>query len=220
MTGALLPVLPVMGFWLVPGEIQFAWVLLSVAALYGTLAAIRQSLLYGFGAVVAGNLSLWSLLHDWEGFGITDHPQLWLIPPAISMLVAAYINRERLSEAQLTTIRYTSAIVIYVSSTAELFIHGVADSLMLPIVLAAISIAGVFAGILLRVRAFLFLGTSFLFVSLLSIIWHAAVERDHAWIWWVCGIIAGVAIIAIFAVFEKRRDDVLRVVEQMKGWGA
>jgi hypothetical protein len=50
-------------------------------------------------------------------------------------------------------VRYGSAIVIYASSTAEIFINGVADAPWLPMVLAGLSILGVFAGILLQVRA-------------------------------------------------------------------
>ena len=81
-------------------------------------------------------------------------------------------------------------------------------------------ILGVLAGILLRVRAFLYLGTAFLIVALMTIIWHAAIEQERTWILWVAGILTSVAIIALFGLFEKRRDDVLHVVEQLKHWEA
>jgi hypothetical protein len=96
----------------------------------------------------------------------------------------------------------------------------VASAPWLPGVLALFAILGIFAGIMLRVRAFLFLGTTFLSVALMTIIWYAAVELDHTWIWWVSGIVVGVLIIALFGLFEKRRDDVLRVVENLKQWQA
>ncbi len=79
---------------------------------------------------------------------------------------------------------------------------------------------GIFAGILFRVRAFLYLGVSFLLVALFTIIWHAAVELEMTWIWWVSGIVTGVLIIALFGLFEKKRDDMLRLVEQVKQWEA
>ena len=110
--------------------------------------------------------------------------------------------------------------MIYVSSTADIFINGVAEAPWLPAVLAGLSILGVLAGILLRVRAFLYLGTAFLVVALMTIIWHAAIEQQRTWILWVAGIVTGVLIIALFGLFEKRRDDVLRVVEQLKHWDA
>jgi hypothetical protein len=87
-----------------------------------------------------------------------------------------------------------------------------------PVVLALLSIAGVLGGILLRVRAFLMSGVTFLFLVVLAEIWHAAVDRDQTWVWWASGIVLGAAILFLFALFEKRRDDVLRMIEAIKGW--
>ena len=50
-------------------------------------------------------------------------------------------------------------------------------------------------------------------------IWHAAVGQHQIWVWWACGIVLGAAIITLFAIFEKRRNDVLRALEQLKKWG-
>jgi hypothetical protein len=90
----------------------------------------------------------------------------------------------------------------------------------LPAVLAGLSIVGVLAGIWLRVRAFLYLGTAFLVVAIMTIIWHAAIHQQRTYILWVAGILTGALIIALFGLFEKRRDDVLRVVEDLKRWHA
>ena len=138
----------------------------------------------------------------------------------LSALAAGYINRGRMTSEQSAALRYFAAIVIYVSSTADVFINGVAEAPWLPAVLAGLSIAGVLAGIMLRVRAFLYLGTAFLVVALMTIIWHAAIHQERTWILWVAGIVTGVAIIAMFGLFEKRREDVLAVVERMKHWEA
>ena len=69
-----------------------------------------------------------------------------------------------------------------------------------------------------RAAPTLFLGAGFLFLVVFSMIWNAAVDRQHTWVWWASGIVLGGAILALFAVFEKRRDDVLRTIEQIKGW--
>ena len=84
--------------------------------------------------------------------------------------------------------------------------------------LAVLAVGGVLAGILLRVRAFLFLGVSFLLLDVGTMIWHAAVDRYQTWVWWASGIVLGAAILGLFAVFEKRRTDVLRMVEDIRGW--
>jgi hypothetical protein len=219
-TGSLLPLLPAVGFWAMSSRVDYSLVLLSIGVLYAALSVLRRSLLYGVLAALAANGSLWYLLSQREGLSLAEHPQLWLIPPALCALVAGYINRERLTQQQSAGLRYAAAIVIYVSSTADVFINGVAEAPWLPAVLAGISIAGVLAGIMLRVRAFLYLGTAFLVVALMTIIWHAAVHQERTWILWIAGIVTGVLIIALFGLFEKRRDDVLRVVEELRHWQA
>jgi hypothetical protein len=37
-------------------------------------------------------------------------------------------------------------------------------------------------------------------------------------VWWACGMALGAAILTLFGLFEKRRNDVLRVVEEIRGW--
>ena len=84
--------------------------------------------------------------------------------------------------------------------------------------LALRSVLGVLTGILLRVRAFLFLGVTFLFLVIFAQIWHAAVDRAQTWVWWASGIVLGALILAVFALFEKRRNDVLKVIDDIKRW--
>jgi fructose-specific phosphotransferase system IIC component len=134
------------------------------------------------------------------------------------VLAAAWLNRDRLSAEQTTTVRYIAGMTLYVSSTADIFINGVSVAPWLPFVLAVLSIAGILAGMAMRVRAFLYLGASFLVLALLAMIWHAAVNLQQTWVWYVSGIVLGALIIAIFAVFEKKRADILRLVDGLKQW--
>ncbi len=99
-----------------------------------------------------------------------------------------------------------------------MFIAGLGHSFPLPVILALLSVLGALAGIMLRVRAFLYMGVGFLFLVVFSQIWHVAVDRSQTWLWWASGIVLGVAILSLFAVFEKRRNDVLRVLEELKKW--
>lgn len=63
-----------------------------------------------------------------------------------------------------------------------------------------------------------FLGVTFLLLVVFSQIWHAAVERAQRWIWWASGIALGVAILTLFALFDKRRNDVLKMIDDIKRW--
>ena len=217
-TALFLPLLPLVGFWSSGQGGQYALLLVAVGLLYSAMSTMRKSPLLMGLALLAFNGSLWTTLHAVDGWGLLQHPQFWLIPPMLCVLIGAEFNRSRLSPTQLSTIRYACGVMIYAASTADIFINGVGLGMWLPMLLAALAIAGVFAGILLRVRAFLFLGVAFLCVSLFSVVWHAAVELDRTWIWWVAGIASGVAIIALFGLFEKKRDEALLLVEQLKQW--
>lgn len=219
-TGAFLPLLPVFGFWVTNSEVHYSLLLLAVGLLYSTLAVMRKSFGFGLLAALAANGGLWYFLGSQEGYGWFEHPQLWLIPPALCVLIAAHLNRSRLTVEQMTAYRYSAATVIYVASTADVFLNGVAEAPWLPLVLAGLAIAGIFAGIALRVRAFLFLGTAFLLLALMTIIWHAAYDLEQTWIFYVAGIVAGVLIIALFAVFEKKRQEILAVMEKLREWDA
>ena len=218
-TGALLPLLPLLNaLRAAPEPGQDVLFLVLLGGLYTTLSMLRASLGFGALATLAFNAALWASLRRWENFSIDRHPQLWIIPPALCVLVGSYLNRDRLTQAQSASIRYASAIAIYLSSTADIFLIGVARDPWLPLILAVLSIAGIFAGIALRVRGFLFLGFGFLALSLFTVIRYAAVDLHQTWIWWASGIVAGILILALFAYFEKRRDEVLALTQQLKKW--
>ena len=219
-TGAFLPLLPVFGFWAFASNVHYSGLMFAAGALYGALAIMRRSFGYGVFAAIAGNGGLWYFLHHIEGYGFLQHPQLWLIPIAACVLAAAHLNRDKLPPQQITTIRYLSLMLIYVSSTADIFITGVATSPWLPLVLAALSVAGVMLGILLRARAFLFLGSAFLLLALLTMIWHAAANLGWTWLWYLAGIVLGLSIIAVFALFEKKRREIFEALGRLKTWQA
>jgi len=217
-TGAFLPLLPVIGFWIVQSEVDYSALLFVVGGVYGLLSILRRSFIFGILAAVAGNGALWYLLNRTDNYQFLQHPQLWLIPVALSVLVAAYLNEDDFTEDQMAGIRYMSLVTIYAASTADIFINGVADSPWLPLVLAALSLAGVFGGIMFRIRGLLLLGCVFLLIAIITMIWYASVNLGWTWLWYVAGIATGATIIFMFAVLEKKRAEVLRVVEGFKDW--
>jgi hypothetical protein len=70
----------------------------------------------------------------------------------------------------------------------------------------------------MRVRAFLYLGSSFLLLSLVSMVWHAAQNIGHVWPWWAFGIALGLAILTLFGVFEKKRNEALQLLDGLRQW--
>jgi hypothetical protein len=196
---------------------RYALLWLLLGGLYALVAVARRSGRHTLLAVLAANVSLWCLLHH-HGWTFLAHPQVWLIPLALIVLASEHLNRQRLGPVQGAALRQGGLWLLYLSSTAEMFITGLGHSVVLPVVLALLSVLGVLAGILLRVRAFLLLGFVFLGVVIFSMIWHAAVDLQQTWVWWASGIVLGLAILGLFALFEKRRNDMLRLVEEVRTW--
>jgi len=193
------------------GEHAFLWFMLGL--LYTLVAVLRRSSGWALAAALAANYGLWVIFATQEALAFWLHPQLWLIPLGVILLTAENLNRDRLTPGQSQAVRYAGLLLIYLSSTADLFIHGLGQSVLLPIALALLSVLGVLAGILLRVRAFLFMGLTFLFLVVFSQIWHAAVDRAQTWVWWASGVVLGAAILTLFALFEKRRNDIVKLID-------
>jgi hypothetical protein len=242
-TGVFMPLLPLLAFWarppqglhdslvdtfpglhpaldplmkLEPNFGRYAILWFTAGLLYSWLASIKKSFRFALVAALAANFGLWALFFNAD-LTFFSHPQLWMIPLALIVLVSEHIHRQELGPKKSNALRYLGLIMIYVSSTADMFLAWGENS-YLPLILAGLSVLGVLAGIMLRVTAFLYLGTSFLFVVVFSMIWHAAVDGHQMWLWWASGIALGAVIFALFAVFEKRREDVLRLIEDIKSW--
>ncbi|MFM8275242.1 MAG: hypothetical protein ACKODX_23315, partial [Gemmata sp.] len=113
--------------------------------------------------------------------------------------------RHRLRPDISNGMRYTGVAMIYVASSADMFIAGVGNSMWLPVLLAVLCVSGVLTGMWLRVRAFVYLGVGFLLLDLFAMIWHAAVNLQQTWVWYASGIVLGVVVLALFAYLEKRR---------------
>lgn len=217
-SGLFLPVLVLPELFLASSEVHYSIVLLVAGVLYAVLAGLRRSFLLGLisGAAITG--SLWYLLYHTPGLSLAMHPQLWLVPPALAVLFAGHLNRAQLGEQQRRALNYGCLLAIYLSSTADIFLVGVAQAPWLPLVLAGLSVTGILVGIGTRIRSFLILGTGFLCLSLLTMIWHAAANLGWTWVWYVAGIALGVGIITLFALFEKRRREMTALVEEVKRW--
>ncbi|MGH7140807.1 MAG: hypothetical protein ACREHD_34175, partial [Pirellulales bacterium] len=146
-----------------------------VALFYGLESWLRRSFKVAVLSAAAGNAGIW-LLWQRLHFDFLVHPQLWLIPPALAALVAEYVNHARLSRQQSDALRYLALSVIYISSTADVFISHVGREISLPLVLAlmGMSVLGMLSGMLLEIRSFLYVGFTFLLVDLSIMVYHAA----------------------------------------------
>ncbi len=219
-TGGFLPLLPALTAWTFSSSSSYPLVLFFAGLIYVFMSVSRRSFVAGIAAAVMGNGALWALFRE-QGLQLTTQPQLWMIPPALSVLGASYINRDRLSDKTMTAIRYICVMIIYLSSTGEMFMKLMPEDAHdwgRPLILTSLSVAGIFAGIMLRVRAFLYLGSSFLLLSIVAMVWNAQRIVGHTWPWWAFGISLGLVILIIFGLFEKHRKEVEQLITRLRQW--
>lgn len=229
-TAMLLPLAPAIGFWFVPDFLPHEkWLLagrspgvwLLAAIFYGFLAATRrgrwQTVVFTLLSLAAANVGLAVMWHQYDARFFWAHPQVWLIPIGLSILLAEYLNQDRLTAAQSAGIRYLALSVIYVPSSAE-YLQAIGQSIWLPLLLILLSVLGVLAGIVLRIRSFLYLGVAFLGVVLTTMVRYAAVDLQKTWVLYLCCIFLGAIMFALVALYEKRRDALLAAIRQFRQW--
>lgn len=224
----LLPLIPAIGFWFsgsqwgwlfVGGRVDYAVALAVGGFYYIALCFVWRSDRWPrVLGVVLGNAALWVTLVQQPGWEFLKHPQLWLIPPAVCVLLAAHLDRERLRPQVLAAIRYAAMLVIYVSSTADMLIQQIGETIWGPILLLTLAMAGVAVGMLLRVRSFLYVGTLFVLVGVLSMVWHAQAAMNEVWPWWAFGITSGLLILAGLTMIEKKKPQIRRLSQRLAGW--
>lgn len=219
-TAAILPVVVAAAVFAVDSKADVSMVMLTVGMAYLMISYLHQSMLSGAASVVFGTLALWIFVNRFPGYSFLDHPQLWLIPPAVATLIAGQLCRSSLTSGQLATLRYICVAAIYVSSTSEIFISGIGDKLWPPVILALLAVIGIMAGIMLQVKSFLYFGALFLLMAMITMVSHAHQRLDHVWPWWAFGIGLGVAILVMFGLFEKRKNDMKAIAEGMRKWDA
>jgi hypothetical protein len=217
-TAAILPLLATLLIPAMESKADPSLVLLFAGLAYLLISFMHQSALSGAAAVLFANLALWVFYDRFPGFSFLEHPQLWLIPPAVSLLIAGQLGSRLLSRGQLASLRYLCVAVIYISSTSEIFISGIGDQLWPPMVLALLSVGGILLGIMFRIRSFLFLGSTFLLMAMFAMVSHAHQQLNHVWPWWAFGIGMGVAILVLFGWFESRRSRVKEIAGRLQQW--
>lgn len=230
-TAFLLPIIPLIGFWMTSHQwidgvfssgnvIRYDVLLLIGAIYYGVVSYLWKHSGSRVISIGLGNVAWWFLLTQTPGWAFVEHPQLWLIPPAFCVLFAVGIYRDSIDKQTVAFIRYAAMLTIYISSTADMLIQEIGESIMGPIFLILLSLVGMLAGVILRVRAFLFLGACFIFLGTMSMVWHANRSLGSSWPWWVFGITTGILLLTGLMVLEKYKKQLRKYSEALAKWDA
>ncbi len=223
----LLPVLPLVGVW---------WTTQPDAIVLWNEASVFAGLLFAAGVIYLGHSirlssfplrslgcvlllsSYWSLLHGNSLLAFEQHPQFWLLPPAIVTLILTQWNQQKLNPQTVTAIRYIALLVAYLSSSSEVFLTAIGGSLWQALVLLTLALCGAGAGIALRIQSFLYCGVTFTFLALVGMVAHAHRSIGQVWPWWAFGIVTGICLIVLLGYFEKNRPAVVAYAERIRAW--
>ena len=214
-TGLILPLGPLLGVWLRP-EIDMTLIttLGAIAAFYAMVAFLNRAVAFAYLSTAVANLTLMAYAYK-VGWNFKIHPQVFLWPVGLSLLAVAHVQRRTLTAGTVQALRIIGTCILHGSLATSIFTDVVHRNLEM-ILLACLSLAGIMAGIGLRVRAFLYTGFGFLVFDVVHMVFLAG--REDTWVWWMSGITLGVLVLFAFAFFEKRKLEVEQWVRKLRTW--
>ncbi|MBD2629879.1 DUF2157 domain-containing protein [Trichormus variabilis] len=171
--------------------------LVTTAGFYIFLAKAANKLRFTYISVV---LIDWALFNWFYDLRLTD--SLWYVTPiGLSLLYIAQVD-ENLKLPESKTTRHSLRIFGsgLICGWAILFHHN------MPLIPGAFSLIAIFAGLALRVRAFLYVGTATFFIT--SIHQLVIFSRRYSFLKWIVGLLVGIILIYIAANFETRRTQI------------
>ena len=197
----------VLAFWGGPLW-PFRMLLLFAAATFYGIACLRlQSKPIGYVAAVLYNAALW-VLWSQVGWQFTDSPQLFIVPAGLTAILFAEVNRGTLQREALNMIRGVGLSMIYLSLAVPIWEH---QSLFAWLTLLLLSLAGIFAGIGLRLQTFLWLGLASFVLDVVYQLGRVGTENTLAR--WGIMLALGIALVLFVALNEKKQ-----ILKTMRGY--
>lgn len=185
--------------------------LLIAAGFYIFLAVLNQNIRWTYISVFLINPALWRWFHS---LNLTD--DLWYVTTiGLSVLYIAQIEPLfQLPEYKTTRHGLRIMGTGLICGWAVLFEQNT------PIIPGIFSLIGIFAGLALKTRAFLYTGTAtFLITSSYQMI---ILSFSYPFLKWIVGLLLGIALISLAANFETRRTQINTLIrsisEELQQW--
>lgn len=180
--------------------------LLLVAGFYAWIAQRSSNIRFTYISVV---LVDWAIGRWLERLQLTDDPLWYASLFGLSLLYMAQFDPHLKQREQRESRHYLRILGSGIICGVALLFHQ--DTGLIPAIIGAIAI---FAGLILRVRAFLFVGTAtFLLTAFYQLV---ILIFEYPFIKWVVGLIAGIIFIAMAANFETRREQIASVLRSSR----
>jgi len=210
--------LPLLALATAPWQMASPWMggtLLTTGVLYLSLAGTLRNPLPLYLGMLAlnGAVYLWAPL--WAGrYGLW---QFYLIPGAVSVLALLHLHRRELRPSVLNGGRLAALSVLYAGAGLDVFLQPELWVFVLALVLA---LAGIIAGIALRIRAFLYAGVAFLVLNVAGQLLQFYPEQGVSRALILIGL--GATITGGMVLFNLKREAILQRIRIMRadlaGW--
>jgi hypothetical protein len=190
------------------GTIQ-SW--LVGATFYAWLAKAEGRVRLSYAGVLLAN---WAVIRLFDRYGITE-PLWYAALLSASLLYVAQIDPGLRSPSErdkrhLLRCLATALVCLTALYQSEVGIAGILP-ILVSMISSGIAIGFVMVGILLRVRAFLYVGTLAFIIQVLRQLWLFI--NDYSLLLWAMGIALGLVLIWIAATFEARRTQISNLVQ-------
>ncbi|PSB25301.1 hypothetical protein C7B82_23455 [Stenomitos frigidus ULC18] len=212
-------ILPIVATMLTIGSIAVQG-LLIVAAFYAWLAKAERQIRLSYISVLLADWAVLRWLHNLKA----EEP-LWVAALlSVSLLYVAQVDPGlRLSsdrdKRHLLRSLATGLVCLTAFYQAEIGIEG-APALLPGFLSIGLQLGFVLAGLLLRIRAFLFVGTAVFMIQVLRQLWRFI--DDYSLLLWALGIVLGLAFIWVAATFEARRSQISALMQywvtELEAW--
>ena len=171
-------------------------------------------------AFAFGNAAILLFVFDLD----LTNPLFYILPTVSSVLVLAHLFKESLGVRHLKAVRlYCSLILLGTSAYYSLI--DFETSLWYPLAAALIAVFGVLAGISLRIRIYLFLGTFFFIFNTFAVMVNMVREQPPQYIKLIVGclfLLTGLFFTGSFLLFQMKRQEVLgryrELVQELGSW--
>jgi len=193
-------------------SLDSALIAAGAGALYAVLAATDKSRIFGAFAAIAGNLALLlgALALGFDGI------EAYVGPLGLLLLVLAQIFASKLTPQSRMALRILGSLLLYAPAAMKLtFRLGQASDGTYSVLFGAVCILGMLAGMALRIRAYVVIGTLFVTLDVVANLVFAGL-RDHR-VGFVILSVSGLAILATMIAMTLKREEVTAFVRRVRG---
>lgn len=142
------------------------------------------------------------LFLSWRTLGWTA-PELYLVPVGMSILGFVELMKRELPKSAHDPLRYIAALTILCSPLLEV----VGGDWIHILTLLLLSVLVILVAIGLRIRSLVYAGSAFLFADLVAMVVRSTIHNVN--LLWICGVLLGIAVIALAAFCENHRGKLL-----------